>query len=99
VAYNIAENGVGNVWLQPLDGSPGRRLTNFNSDRSFTFQFSPVGKSLGLVRTHVVSDVVLLLDTHKQDQNHAVELPVGFKKEKSWTRFIPASRTSVQKPR
>ena len=27
VAYNIAENGVGNVWLQPLDGSPGRRLT------------------------------------------------------------------------
>jgi Tol biopolymer transport system component len=68
VAYNIAENGVGNVWLQPLDGSPGRRLTNFNSDRSFTFQFSPDGKSLGLVRTHVVSDVVLLLDTHKQDQ-------------------------------
>jgi Tol biopolymer transport system component len=51
VAYNIAENGVGNVWLQPLDGSPGRRLTNFNSDRSFTFQFSPDGKSLGLVRT------------------------------------------------
>ncbi len=68
VAYNIAENGVGNVWLQPLDGSPGRRLTNFNSDRSFTFQFSPDGKSLGLVRTHVVSDVVLLLDTHTQDQ-------------------------------
>ena len=68
VAYNIAENGVGNVWLQPLDGSPGRRLTNFNSDRSFTFQFSPDGKSLGLVRTHVVSDVVLLLDTHAQDQ-------------------------------
>jgi Tol biopolymer transport system component len=68
VAYNIAENGVGNVWLQPLDGSPGRRLTNFNWDRSFTFQFSPDGKSLGLVRTHVVSDVVLLLDTHKQEQ-------------------------------
>jgi serine/threonine protein kinase len=67
VAYNIAENGVGNVWLQPMDGSPGRRLTNFNSDRSFTFQFSPDGKSLGLVRTHVVSDVVLLLDTHTQD--------------------------------
>ena len=68
VAYNIVENGVGNVWLQPLDGSPGRRLTNFNSDRSFTFQFSPDGKSLGLVRTHVVSDVVLLLDTHTQDK-------------------------------
>ena len=63
VAYNIVENGVGNVWLQPLDGSPGRRLTNFTSDRSFTFQFSPDGKTLGDVRVNVISDVVLLRDT------------------------------------
>jgi hypothetical protein len=47
VAYNIVENGAGNVWLQPLDGSPGRRLTNFTSDRSFTFQLSPDGKNAG----------------------------------------------------
>ena len=68
VAYNIMENGVGNVWMQPLDGSPGRRLTNFTSDRSFTFQFSPDGKSLGDVRVKVVSDVVLLRDARTPPQ-------------------------------
>ena len=30
--YAITQNGVGNVWLQPLDGSAGRQLTNFKSD-------------------------------------------------------------------
>ncbi|MFZ0880097.1 MAG: hypothetical protein WA002_11410, partial [Candidatus Acidiferrales bacterium] len=63
LAYNIVENGIGNVWEQPLDGSPGRRLTNFTSDRIRTFQFSPDGKTLGVARMHVVSDVVLLRDT------------------------------------
>ncbi len=68
VAYNIVENGVGNVWMQPLDGSPGRRLTNFTSDRSFTFQFSPDGKTLGDVRVKVVSDVVLLREARAAPQ-------------------------------
>jgi Tol biopolymer transport system component len=64
VTYNIVEDGVSNVWEQPLDGSPGHRLTNFTSDRIRTFRFSPDGKSLAVVRIHVVSDVVLLRDTH-----------------------------------
>jgi len=63
VAYDIVENGVGNIWAQPLDGSPGHRLTNFTSDRIFTFQFSPDGKSLAVAQQHIVSDVVLLRDT------------------------------------
>ncbi|MFZ0036688.1 MAG: protein kinase [Candidatus Acidiferrales bacterium] len=68
VAYNIVENGVGNVWAQPLDGSPGHRLTNFTSDRIRAFQFSPDGKTLAVTRIHVVSDVVLLRDTHTPSQ-------------------------------
>ncbi|MGC1687373.1 MAG: protein kinase, partial [Candidatus Acidiferrales bacterium] len=63
VAYTIVENGVGNVWAQPLDGSPGHRLTNFASDQIRTFQFSPDGKSLAVAQQHIVSDVVLLRDT------------------------------------
>jgi eukaryotic-like serine/threonine-protein kinase len=27
VAYPIADNGVDNVWIQPLDGAPGRQIT------------------------------------------------------------------------
>jgi len=68
VAYTVVENGVGNIWSQPLDGSPSRRLTNFTSDRTFTFQFSPDGKTLGVVCVHVISDVVLLRDTRTASQ-------------------------------
>jgi Tol biopolymer transport system component len=41
VAYNIVENGVGNVWAQPFNGSPGQRLTNFTSDRDARFNSHP----------------------------------------------------------
>jgi eukaryotic-like serine/threonine-protein kinase len=58
--YAIRENGVDNVWLQPLDGSAGRKITNFNSDRIADMQWSPDGKTLGLLRMHAESDVVLL---------------------------------------
>ncbi len=68
VAYGIIENGVGNVWSQPLDGSPGHRLTNFTSDHIRTFQFSPDGKTLAVARVHIVSDVVLLRDTRTASQ-------------------------------
>jgi eukaryotic-like serine/threonine-protein kinase len=68
VAYNIVENGVGNVWVQPFDGSPGHRLTNFTSDRILSFRFSPDGKVLAVARMHSVSDVVLLRDTQTASQ-------------------------------
>jgi Tol biopolymer transport system component len=30
VVYDIKEDGVDNVWMQPFDGSPCRRLTDFD---------------------------------------------------------------------
>jgi hypothetical protein len=68
VAYTIVENGVANVWEQPLDGSPGHRLTNFTSDHIAVFQFSPDGKLVAIARSHLVSDVVLLRDTRTPSQ-------------------------------
>ena len=63
VAYVVGENGVGNIWSQPLDGSPGHMLTNFTTDPISSFRFSPDGKLLAVSRSHVVSDVVLLRET------------------------------------
>jgi Tol biopolymer transport system component len=63
VAYVVVENGVSNIWSQPIDGSKGHWLTNFNADQISTFQFSPDGKYLAIGRSHVVSDVVLLRDS------------------------------------
>jgi Tol biopolymer transport system component len=63
LVYAIRENGTDNLWLQPLDGSRGRQITNFQSDTIQLTEFSPDGKSLGVLRSHTESDVVLLRDT------------------------------------
>jgi eukaryotic-like serine/threonine-protein kinase len=60
VAYAVHENGVDNIWIQPLDGSPGRQITNFTSEQITSFHWSADGKSLGVLRNHSESDVVLL---------------------------------------
>jgi eukaryotic-like serine/threonine-protein kinase len=63
LVYPIRENGVDNLWLQPLDGSRGRQITSFETDAIEIFRFSPDSKNLGVFREHVESDVVLLHDT------------------------------------
>jgi serine/threonine protein kinase len=60
VIYPILENAADNLWLQPLDGSNGHQITQFGSDKTAAFQFSPDGKTLGLLRSHSESDAVLL---------------------------------------
>ena len=63
LAYAVKENGVDNIWLQPQDGSPGRKITNFNSEQIVDLHWSPDGKNLGILRSHSDSDVVLLQDS------------------------------------
>jgi Tol biopolymer transport system component/predicted Ser/Thr protein kinase len=63
VAYVGRENGVDNIWVQPVDGSPGRPITDFKSEQVWAFSLSPDGKSLAVLRGHYDSDVVLLQET------------------------------------
>jgi len=63
LAYVIRENGVDNVWAQPLDGSAGHPVTDFKSEQIWSFHLSPNGKSLGILRGHFDSDVVLLQES------------------------------------
>jgi WD40 repeat protein len=63
VAYPIGENGADNIWIQPLDGAPGRQITHFTSEQIFSFHWSPDGKNLGVLRGHTDSDVVLLQES------------------------------------
>jgi Tol biopolymer transport system component len=60
VAYSVRNKGVDNIWIQPLDGAPGRQITNFASDWIAEFHWSPDGKTIGVIRNHTDSDVVLL---------------------------------------
>jgi Tol biopolymer transport system component len=63
VAHIIRENGVDNIWVQPLDGSVGHRITDFTSEQIASFHWSPDGKKLGILRGHSDSDVVLLQES------------------------------------
>jgi serine/threonine protein kinase len=60
VSYPIIENGVNNLWLQPLDGSPGHQVTHFASEQITDYNWSPDGKTLAITRRQDVADVVLL---------------------------------------
>ncbi len=62
VVYPARENGVDNLWLQPLDGSKGKLITDFKSERFHDFHWSPDGKQLAIVRGHTDADVVLIRD-------------------------------------
>jgi Tol biopolymer transport system component len=64
LAYAVRENGVDNVWVQPIDGGTGHYITKFASEQSRGgFAWSPDGKSLAILRGRLDSDVVLLRDT------------------------------------
>jgi serine/threonine protein kinase/Tol biopolymer transport system component len=60
VAYPFDDQGANNLWLQPLDGSPGQQITNFKSEYIAAFHWSFDGSKLAVVRFHEDSDVVLL---------------------------------------
>ena len=60
LAYSIRQSGVDNIWVQPLTGAPGRQITNFDREQILSFRWSPDDRSLGMLRGHTDSDVVLL---------------------------------------
>src|SRR3984957_8224516 len=60
VAYIVRDQGIDNIFVQPLDGSAGHQITNFTSERIAEFQWSPDGKTVAVARSHATSDIVLL---------------------------------------
>ncbi len=62
IYYIVFNNGVSNIWRQPIDGSAPVQVTNFTNDRIFNFAYSPDGLSLALSRGTFNSDVVLIVN-------------------------------------
>jgi len=56
------QDGVSNVWVQPLTGGPARQLTHFTDEFIRSFYFTPDGKHIIIDRGHTSSDVVLIQD-------------------------------------
>jgi eukaryotic-like serine/threonine-protein kinase len=62
VIWVTRERGVDNLWQQPLDGTAGKLITSFTSERMWDFHWSEDGSKLMVVRGHNESDVVLMKD-------------------------------------
>jgi serine/threonine protein kinase len=67
VAYTSADQGVTNIWTQPLAGGPAAPLSKFvqgtgASKSLYGFAWSPDGKQLAVVRVATSTDVVVLKD-------------------------------------
>jgi hypothetical protein len=62
VLYIDTRGGVSNIWMQPIDGSPPKPVTDFKSEHIFSFDWSRDGKQLAVARGTQTSDVVLISD-------------------------------------
>jgi serine/threonine protein kinase len=65
VVYPVRYGDTDNLWLQHLDGSPGKPLTDFKSELIRDFDWSFDGKQLAVIRGHRDSDVVIVRDSEK----------------------------------
>ena len=60
VVVNTVDNDRANLWLIPVDGSPRRKLTNFDEHTIFAFAPLPDGKGWLLSRGDLSRDAVLI---------------------------------------
>ena len=62
VIYPFRHGGVDDLWLQPLDGSSGKQISDFKSEHIRDFRWSFDGSKMAVIRGHTDSDVVLIRD-------------------------------------
>jgi WD40 repeat protein len=62
LTYIRADGGVANIWRYSLDGGRPRRLTDFASERIYSYAWSHDFRQLACVRGTVISDVVEISD-------------------------------------
>jgi Tol biopolymer transport system component len=60
VTYVVTENGISNIWSQPLDGRAARPVTEFGADVITYFDWSPSDGRLAFSRRIRTEDVVLI---------------------------------------
>ncbi len=60
IDFSLTRGGATNVWRQPIPGGALKQITNFPSGIIRSFNWSPDGKALFLVRGSVSSDIILL---------------------------------------
>lgn len=62
LTYIVTNDGVSNIWLQPLDGGQPKQMTNFKEDQIFRLAWSHDGKDLAYDRGVTIKDIILISD-------------------------------------
>lgn len=65
LAYAAKQRSIGNIWIQPLDGSAPKQLTQWSPNPIFSFDWSRDGKWLAYASGTLTSDVVLITDVSR----------------------------------
>jgi len=60
LSFAARNQGVANIWLQPLAGGPPKQLTDFNAFAIFFHAWSPDGKQLALAYGTRIGEAVLI---------------------------------------
>jgi eukaryotic-like serine/threonine-protein kinase len=60
IGYIHTSAGLSNIWIQPLDESSPKPVTNFSDSQIYAFAWSPDGKKLACVRGTGSRDLVLI---------------------------------------
>ena len=62
ISFIVTRNGVSNIWAQPLAGGEAKQITDFSSERIFSFDWSKDGKQIVYSRGVVRNNLVLIED-------------------------------------
>ncbi|HXI25522.1 MAG TPA: winged helix-turn-helix domain-containing protein [Pyrinomonadaceae bacterium] len=65
ITYAARQEGVGNIWIQPIDGGAAKQLTHWNPNPIFSFEWSRDGKWLAYASGSITSDVIQITDTRR----------------------------------
>jgi Tol biopolymer transport system component len=60
LTYVVTNAGVSNIWLQPIDKSRPRQITNFKEDQIFRMAWSRDGKNLAIDRGVTINNIILI---------------------------------------
>lgn len=62
LTYLSRKDGAMNIWRQPLAGGAGEPITDFKTDRIFTYAWSRDGRTLACARGTINRDVIMISD-------------------------------------
>jgi serine/threonine protein kinase/sugar lactone lactonase YvrE len=62
ITYVDRRGGIGNLWLQPIDGGAPKQITDFKQNGIYRREWTPDGKQVAIVRGEGNSDAIMITD-------------------------------------